>query len=135
MNKKFFFSAAVVAFASLMLGFIIHAVLLQADYARLPRLYRSATDSQAHFGYMLLAHVLIGFGMTWIYLRGREAGKSFMQQGVRFGAAIAVVSTIPTFFIYFAVQPLPSDMVAQQIVYSTIGSLVLGIVTAWMNRT
>ncbi len=134
MNRKLVISSLVVAFASLMLGFVIHALLLHADYGRLPSLYRSEADSQAHFGYMLLAHVLIGVGMSWIYARGHEAGKAFLPQGARFGAAMAVVATIPMYLIYFAVQPMPSDLVAQQIVYSSIGSVVLGIVTAWMNK-
>ena len=34
----------------------------------------------------------------------------------------------------FAVQPLPSDLVAQQIVYDTIGMVILGIVAAAINR-
>ncbi len=135
MNKKFIVSSLVVAFASLMLGFVVHALLLQADYARLPNMYRSEAGSQGYFGYMLFAHLLIGIGMTWIYQRGIEAGKPFVMQGVRFGAAVSVVSIIPMYLIYFAVQPMPSDLVAQQIVFSTIGALVLGVVTAWMNRT
>ncbi len=135
MNKKFVVSSLVVAFASLMVGFLVHALLLQADYARLPNMYRSEASSQAYFGYMLFAHLLIGIGMTWIYQRGIEAGKPFVMQGLRFGAAVSVVSIIPMYLIYFAVQPMPSDLVAQQIVFSTIGTLVLGVITAWMNRT
>ncbi len=135
MNKKFVVSALVVAVASLMLGFIVHAVLLHSDYGRLPNLFRSESQSQTYFGYMLFAHLLIGVGMTWIYQRGHEAGKPFLMQGVRFGAAVAVLSTIPMYLIYFAVQPLPSDLVAQQIVFDAIAMLALGIVTAWMNRS
>lgn len=135
MNKKFIVSSLIVAFASLMLGFVVHVLLLQADYARLPNMYRSEANSQGYFGYMLFAHLLIGIGMTWIYQRGIEAGKPFVMQGVRFGAAVSVVSVMPMYLIYFAVQPMPSDLVAQQIVFSTIGTLVLGVVTAWMNRT
>ena len=52
---------------------------------------------------MLLAYLLIGFGLAWICQRGPEAGKGLPLQGARFGAAIAVVSTIPTFPIYLAV--------------------------------
>ncbi len=36
---------------------------------------------------MVVAHILIGIGFTWIYLKGREA-KPFLQQGVRFGLAV-----------------------------------------------
>jgi hypothetical protein len=134
MNTKFIVSSLVMGFASLMQGFLVHALALHNDYARLPSLYRPETQAQGYFGYMLLAHLLIGIGLTWIYRRGHEAGKGVLFQGVRFGAAIAVVSTIPVFLIYFAVQPVPSDLVAQQIVFDSIGMLALGVIVAWLNK-
>jgi glucose uptake protein GlcU len=121
-------------FASLMLGFVVHAVLLKGDYSRLPSLYRPESEAQGYFGFMLLAHLLIGIGLTWIYRRGHEAGKGVLVQGARFGAAIAVVSTIPVFLIYFAVLRVPSDLVAQQIFFDSIGMLVLGVIVAWLNK-
>jgi hypothetical protein len=135
MNRKFVISSLVAGFASLMFGFVVHAVLLHGDYARLPQLYRPETQAQGYFGFMLLAHLLIGIGMTWIYRRGHEAGKGVLVQGARFGLAIAVVSTIPVFLIYFAVQPVPSDLVAQQIVFDSICMVQLGIIVAWLNKT
>jgi len=113
---------------------VVHAVLLHGDYARLPQLYRPETQAQGYFGFMLFAHLLIGIGMTWIYRRGHEAGKGVLVQGARFGLAIAVVSTIPVFLIYFAVQPVPSDLVAQQIVFDSICMVLLGIIVAWLNK-
>ena len=52
----------------------------------------------------------------------------------QFALSVVVLMTIPTYLIYYAVQPLPSDLVAQQIVYDTISMGILGIVTAAMNR-
>jgi hypothetical protein len=135
MNTKFIISSAVMAITSLMTGFLIHAVALQSAYASLPNLYRSASSQMEYMPYMLLHHLLIGIGLTWIYRRGHEAGKGVLVQGARFGAAIAVVSTIPTFLVYFAVQPMPSDVVAQQIVFSTIAMLVQGVIVAWLNKS
>ena len=84
---------------------------------------------------MLFAHLLIGIGLTWIYRMGHEAGKGVVVQGLRFGAAIAVVSTVPMYLIFYAVQRLPSDLVAQQIVYDTICMLFLGLLVAWLNKS
>lgn len=134
MNKKFIISSLVMTVAALLLGFLVHATLLHADYARLTSIFRSESDSQGHFGFMLLAHLLIGIGLTWIYRMGHEAGKGVVLQGLRFGAAMAVVSTIPMYLIYFAVQQLPSDLVAQQIVFDTISMLLLGMLVAWLNK-
>ena len=135
MNKKFVVSSLVVAFAALMLGFVVHALLLHADYLRLSAIFRPESEAQGYFGYMLFAHLLIGIGLTWIYRMGHEAGKGVMVQGLRFGAAIAVMSTIPMYLIYFAVQRLPSDLVAQQIVFDSLCMLLLGMLVAWLNKT
>jgi hypothetical protein len=130
---KFAISAIVLAIVSLLLGFVVHAMLLTADYRALGGMFRSEADGQAHLGYMLFAHLLIGVGFTWIYLKGREA-RPFLAQGVRFGLAVAVLTTIPMYLIYFAVQPLPADLVCKQIVLDTIAMVVMGIVCAWLNR-
>jgi len=82
---------------------------------------------------MILAHVFMGAGMTWIYRQGREA-RPWLAQGIRFGLAVSVLMVIPTYLIYFAVQPMPAGLVAKQIVYDVIGTVVMGIVAAWINK-
>ncbi|MEO8101388.1 MAG: hypothetical protein ABI790_02610 [Betaproteobacteria bacterium] len=135
MNKKFVISSLVMAVAALLFGFLVHGLLLQADYLRLSAIFRPESDAQGYFGYMLFAHLLIGIGLTWIYRMGHESGKGVVSQGLRFGAAIAVVSTIPMYLIYFAVQRLPSDLVAQQIVFDSVCMLLLGVLVAWLNKS
>ena len=134
-NKKFVVSSLVVAFVALILGFVIHGVFLYGAYAKLPLLYRSEVSAQSYLGYMLIAHLSMGIGLTWIYRRGHEAGKPFVMQGVMFGAAMFAVMTLPIYLIYFAVMQLPSDLVAQQIFFDGIGIILLGVLTAWMNQT
>ncbi len=135
MNKKFVVSSLVMAFAALMAGFVVHGLLLQGDYLRLPNIFRPESEAQGYFGFMLLAHLLIGIGLTWVYRRGHEAGKGVLVQGSRFGLAIIVLTVIPTYLIYFAVQRLPSDLVAQQIVFDSICMIGLGVLVAWLNKS
>ena len=134
MNMNVAISAAVMAVMSLVLGFVVHGWILHAEYQKLvPNLFRGESDAMAHFPYMIIAHVIMAIGITWVYRMGRE-NKPWLAQGVRFGIAIALLSTIPIYLIYFAVQPLPSDLVAMQIVCDTIAMVILGIVTAAVNR-
>lgn len=70
---------------------------------------------------------------TWIYLRGHE-NKPFVAQGLRYGLAIAVLTTIPTYLIYLAVQPMPEALVVKQIIFDTIAMLAMGVVVAWINK-
>ena len=133
MKGRFWTSLIAMFVMSMALGFLIHGFLLANDYARLPNLMRSQEAAQEMFPYMLLAHAFIAAGFTWIYLKGRE-DKPWLAQGVRFGIAVAVLMTIPLYLIYFAVMPFPSDLVAQQVVFDTIGMVLMGIVIAWINR-
>ena len=133
MNKTFVWSVVAMFVTSMILGFVVHGVLLGSEYAKLMNLFRTPGDSQQHFPVMLAAHVFIAVGWTWIYRFGRE-NKPWLGQGVRFGIAVAVICTIPTYLIYYAVQPMPSDMVALQIAYDTIASVIMGIVVAAVNR-
>jgi len=130
---KFAISAAVMAVMSLVLGFIVHGWLLAPDYKALGALYRPEDQQMGFFGFMIAAHILIGIGFAWIYRMGREA-KPFLGQGVRFGLAVAVLAVIPMYLIYYAVQPMPGNLVAKQIVFGTIAIVLMGIVCAWINQ-
>ena len=88
MNKQFLISSLVMFVATMITGFVVHVVLLGQDYAALPNLYRSEADLQNYFVYMLLAHVLMGIGLTWVYRMGKE-DKPWLQQGIRFAVAMA----------------------------------------------
>ena len=116
----FAMSAAALTVLSLLIGFVVHGVLLAPEYAKLASLFRPDADQAQHFAFMILAHVFIGLGMTWIYRQGREA-KPWLAQGVRFGLAVSVLAVIPMYLIYFAIQPMPGALVAKQIVFDVIG--------------
>jgi len=134
MGGRFWISVVVMSILAFANGFVVHGVLLHDDYSRLPNLLRPEVEAQGYFGWMLLADLLMGFGFTWIYVKGREPGKPAVGQGLRFGLAIAVLMTIPMYLIYYAVQPWPGEVVVKQIVYDTIGVLVMGVVVAFINQ-
>lgn len=133
MNKKFFVSWLVVFVVWMAGSFFVHGLLLKDEYATLPNLYRTETETQELFPLMLLAHVVMAGAFVWIYQRGQEA-KPWLAQGLRFGVAIALLVTIPLYVIYYVVQPLPVDLVIGQIVYDTILVLILGIVAAFLSK-
>jgi membrane protease YdiL (CAAX protease family) len=134
MSKNFLISVVVMFIVSMVLGFLVHGLLLAPEYSKLvPSLFRAPDDAQRHFPMMLLAHVFIAIGWTWVYRQGRE-NKPWLMQGVRFGLGIAVLCAVPGYLIYYAVQPMPSGLVAQQIVFDTAASVIMGIVVAALNR-
>jgi len=133
MDKNFLISVLVMFVATMVVGFVVHGVLLGQDYAALPNLYRGEEDSQNYFHLMLLAHVQMAIGLTWIYRMGRD-DSPWLGQGLRFGIAIVVLMTIPTYMIYFAVQPMPEALAVKQIMYDTAAMLLMGMLVALLNR-
>jgi len=131
--RKCVISVAVIFVVAMGLGYLVHGVLLHDHYAQLSGVFRVPEEAAKYFPYMLLAHVLFAVGFVWIYLKGKE-NKPFLMQGVRYGLAIAILLTIPTYLIYYAVQPLPGELVAKQIVFDTIAVVVMGILVAWLNK-
>lgn len=133
MNKKFVISVVVIFILSMIIGQAVHGFLLNQDYAQLGHMFRPAQDMAGYFPYLVVGQILFAVGFVWIYLQGRE-NKPFLMQGVRYGIAIAVLTTLPMYLIYYAVQPLPGAMVVKQIVLDTIAVVILGVVVAWLNR-
>jgi len=133
MNKKFIM-AWIVLFVAWSLGsFVVHGVLLRSDYLHLTNLFRAEGDQQRYFPLMLLAHVILSGAFVWIYARGAEA-KPWIAQGVRFGVAAALLTIVPTYLIYFVVQPMPEEVVIKQILFDGVLTLILGTIVAWMYR-
>ena len=131
MNKRFFIAWLVVFVVWMMGDFVVHGLLLSADYAKLPNLFRPEAESQQYLPWMLIAHVIMAGAFVWIYARGAEA-KPWLSQGVRFGLATALLTAVPTYMIYYVVQPMPVALVVKQIIFATVLLLILGAVAAFM---
>lgn len=132
--SRTFFNAWIVTFVAWMVGsFVVHGALLHEDYAKLPNLFRSEADAQKYFPLMILAHVFMAGAFVWIYSRGVEA-RPWLGQGIRFGLAVALMSVVPTYTIYYVVQPMPGLHVVKQIVFDGALVVTLGVIVAFMCR-
>ena len=109
MNKRFLTAWLIVFIAWMAGSFVVHGVLLHDDYATLPNLFRPEAEAQQYFSLMLLAHVILAGAFVWIYSR-RVEDAPWMGQGIRFGLAVALLTIVPTYMIYFVVQPMPAQL-------------------------
>ena len=110
MNKQFIISVIVLFVLTTVMGILVHGVLLNEEYAQMPNIMRPQEEATGYMHIMLLAHLLIAIGLTWIYRMGHDPAKPWVAQGARFGIAIALVSVIPLFLIYYAVQQTPESL-------------------------
>jgi len=133
MNKKFIIAWIVIFVAWMAGSFVVHGMLLHDDYVKPSNLFRPEADAQKYFPLMILAHVILAGALVWIYSRGVEA-TPWLPQGLRFGLAIALLTIVPTYIIYYVVQPMPSAVVIKQIVFDGILMLILGAIVAFVYR-
>ena len=133
MNKRFLISVVVVYVVVVALGFVVHAVLLSHDYAQLPNVMRTEADAQRYFPYLLLGQLFFAIAFVWIYQRGKE-DKPPVAQGIRYGLAMAALTVVAKFLIYYAVEPIPVPLVCKQIIFDSLGVVLLGIVVAVLNK-
>ncbi len=133
MNKQFFIGWLVVFIAWMGGSFLVHGVLIYDEYASLPQLFRPEEASQEYFHFMLLAHIIAAGAFVWIYMRGVKQSE-WLPQGLRYGIAIALLTAIPTYMIYYVVQPLPGMLVVKQMLFDGALVVMLGIVVAFMCK-
>lgn len=135
MDKRFWICGIVVSVMALLLDFLIHGVLLRGDYDALvgSGFVRAPQEADGYLPYMVAAHLLIGFGMTWLYRQVSPAGESSLVRGLRFGAGFALAATIPGYLIYYAVQPWPAALVHKQMLFGTAAVLVLGMLLGYLQ--
>jgi hypothetical protein len=133
MNKRLLVAWLVVFVAWMAGSFVVHGVLLGADYARLPNLFRQPPQAQQYFPLMILAHVFLSGAFVWIYARGTEP-RPWLGQGIRYGVAVALLTSVPMYLIYYVVHPMPLDTVLKQIVLEGLLVVVLGAVAAFVFR-
>ena len=133
MDKKFFIAWVAIFVAWMAGSFVVHGMLLHDDYAKLSGLFRPEAEAQSYFPLMVLAHIILAGAFVWIYSRGVEAAP-WLPQGIRFGLAVALLTVIPTYLIYYVVQPMPGAVVAKQIVFDGSLMLILGAIAAFIYR-
>jgi len=114
-------------------SFVVHGMLLRADYMQISNLFRPQGEEGKYFPLMILAHVLLAGAFVWIYQRGRE-NKPWLGQGVRFGIAVTLLTIVPTYIIYYVVQPIPGATVVKQIIFDGCLIVILGVVAAFMLK-
>jgi hypothetical protein len=134
MDKKFWISGIVAAVLFYLLGFVVHGVILLEDYSKLPNLLRSEEEAMSRMAYMIIANLLMGFAFSWIYRQGVTASASWVQQGTRYGIAIALLMVIPWYLIYYTVQPWPGMVVVKQIVLETISVIIIALAVAFIQK-
>ncbi len=132
MTKKCIISAVVMFVMVWALSFVVHGVLLNADYS-VTQGMRPPAEAQIRIGWLIFAQAIFGVAFAWVYMQGK-GDRPWLAQGIRYGIAVAALAVIPTYLIYHVVTPIELSVAVKQIVYDTIRVVLMGVVLAWINR-
>jgi len=108
-------------------GYFIHAIWLRQDYLPIAEHYRPMGQQKMLF--IVLAYISFAIGSVLVYARGVE-DKPLLGQGLRFGLLMFLILTVPSFFIAYAVQPVPAVLMSKQVLAELADKILLGVVTA-----
>jgi len=75
-------------------------------------------------------YISFAIGSVLVYARGVEYDKPLIGQGVRFGILMWLILSVPSFFIAYAVQPVPAVLMSKQVLAELGAKIVVGIVPA-----
>jgi hypothetical protein len=83
--------------------------------------------------FISLAYLAFAIGAVFAYAKGVE-NKPWLGQGIRFGIILWLILTVPSFFIAYAVQPVPMMLMVKQVLFEGIDKILLGVITAALYR-
>jgi len=109
--KKLVLTIIVVFVAANLAGFLIHAILLRPDYMAVKEHYRP--EGQEMMLWICLAYLSFAVGSVIVYAKGVE-NKPWLGQGIRFGILMWLILAVPSFFIAYAVQPVPTILMVKK---------------------
>jgi hypothetical protein len=129
MNSRFWIGWLVVFVLWMAGGYLIHDVMMGADYAALPGLFRPEAEVHEGILHLAIAHLIMAGAFTWIYSRG-VTDRPWVGQGLRFGVAIALLAVVPMYWILHTVQPWPSSLAHKAMLYDSLLVVVVSLVLA-----
>jgi hypothetical protein len=110
-------------------NYLVHSVWLMPDYDLIPLSHRSAEGIQHRFWAMIVGQFIFSAMFAYIYTRGREH-KSWIEQGIRYGILIALLTAVPTALSEYTVYIIPYRLAIKWMVAGGIQLVLAGLVVA-----
>lgn len=110
--------------------FVLHNIVLKTDYVVTGYLWRPPEEMPRYFGSLMFGQLLLSIAFCAIYafLGNRQATA---RSGLIYGLLAGLLLCGPN-FIYYAVQPMPLDLIlkwtAGRLIQTALAGLVLGAI-------
>lgn len=132
MNKRFWMAFAACYVVGQVLGFLINGVLLAPSYAAQAHVWRPEAEMNSLMWVFMLTSLVAIFLFCWIFTKGYE-GKG-LAEGLRYGALVGTLISVPYAFDSYAVYPLPFTLSVKWLLTGMAYWIALGAVLALVYR-
>jgi len=124
-TKRLILTIVVMCVAVFLTNFLIHGVWLQSTYKETMSLWRTESEMNARFGWMLLGQFLFASTFAAIWAAG-FAEKQCLRCAVCYGLLMALFSQAGT-LISYVVTPLPPSLVVKWFVAGVVQGVLMGL--------
>lgn len=105
---------------------LIHEVLLANLYRQTASIWRPQAEMQGLMWLMWVGYLIFAPVFVLIYIKGYEANKGGVGQGVRYGLIISILLSAPQSLGWYAVLPIPGILAFYWFVASLAESIAAG---------
>lgn len=126
--------AIVATFVILMAtNYLVHSVWLMPDYDAIPLSHRNPAGIEHRFWAIVVGQFFFSVMFAYIYTRGRE-NKPWIEQGIRYGILVALLTVIPTSLTEYTVYIIPYMLAIKWMVAGGIQMVLAGLVVAGIYK-
>ncbi len=127
-NKTFWIGFVVVFVVMTVFGYLVHELGLSATYESLASVFRPKAEMDSMMWMMMAGGAASLLLFCYIFTLGYE-GKGVME-GVRYGALIGLLISIPSSVDHYVIYPLTGELAVIWFVTGIIGFVIAGAVFA-----
>jgi len=113
-------------------GFVVHHVLLADMYKDTASIWRPAAEMGRLMGVFWIGNIIYALMFTFIYTKGYEkkkknSTKSNVEQGLRYGVYISLLTCVPMSFGWYALLPIPGMLAVYWAIAGVVESAAAGV--------
>ncbi len=133
MNVKRFAAACVAVYVvHQVCEFLVHVVWLGGTYKDLAHVWRPEDELMSLYWVMYVSNIFYAVVFCFIFVRGYE--NRGIAEGVRYGALVGLLMSIPMAFASYSIYPIPFSLAVKWLLSGIAIAIVEGIVVASIYR-
>lgn len=136
MNAKKYLLAVVAVFVAYSgLGYLIHEVLLDADYQPMVgTVLRNVDAFGRRLPFLYVGNLIFALALCLIYVQGYEPRKNWIGQGLRFGLIMALLLA-PMALTTYVVYPVTGMLAVKWLIFGSLQIVITSLVAAGLYQT